>query len=222
MIDCCLHFLGCLPLPLQSRLLSRNPNGNLLPVVLHKHTLAITVASHTIKSANPRIMIDRTLAIGILSLALGAAIPGLMTTAIVGVAVAAVQCQCSCELAIATVRRRLGAQLTVLRIHIGMQLNSHCRSVLAAGAPIRILLPLIPREFVLEKGARQLTVERQKADGLVCLGALCLKVQLETLVIRSVELGKGLLQVIHRRCPAHAGRSSNLLLAVDLLAKDEE
>jgi hypothetical protein len=147
--------LGCLPLPLQSRFLPCNPNGNLLPVVLHEHTLAITVAGHTIKSANPRTTIDWTLAIGILPLALGAAIPRLMTTAIVGVAVAAVQCRCGRELAVATVRRRLGAQLTVLCIHIGMQLNSHHCSVLAAGAPICILLPLIARELVLEKGARQ-------------------------------------------------------------------
>jgi hypothetical protein len=94
--------------------------------------------------------------------------------------------------------------------------------VLAAGAPIRILLPLIPRELVLEKGAHQLRVERRKADGYVCLGALRLKVRLETLVVCSIELSKGSLQVARRRCPTHAGRSSNLLLAVDLLAKDKE
>ncbi len=60
------------------------------------------------------------LAISILPLALSAAIPRLMTTAIVGVAVAAVQCQRSRELAVTTVCRRLGAQLTLLCIHVGM------------------------------------------------------------------------------------------------------
>jgi hypothetical protein len=56
--------------------------------VLLEDTLAFTVASHTIESTNPRTTIDGTLAIGMLPHAKGAAIPRLMTTAIVEVAVA--------------------------------------------------------------------------------------------------------------------------------------
>ena len=113
--------LCCLPLPLQSSLLPRNPNGNFLPVVLLEHTLAITGTNHTIKAANPRTTIDRSLTIvGILPHALGAAKPRPMTMAIVEVAVAAVQCRRGRELTVATVCRRLGAQLTVLCIHVGI------------------------------------------------------------------------------------------------------
>ena len=67
--------LGCIPLLLQPHLLPCNPSSNLLPVVLHEHTFAITTAKEAIKTADPRTTIDHSLAIDCLPHALGAAIP---------------------------------------------------------------------------------------------------------------------------------------------------
>jgi hypothetical protein len=132
------------------------------------------------------------------------------------------QCQYGFELAVATIGRCLGPELTVLGINPSLQLDSHRQRVLAAGATIGILHPLIPREFVLDKSACQLTVKQGKADGLACLGALRRKVRLKTRAVRSKELSEGSLQIVHRRHLADMRGSLNLLLAVHLITKDKQ
>ncbi len=73
----------------------------------------------------------------------------------------------------------------------------------------------------MKKRTHQLTVKRGKADGFACLCALRLAVQLKTLLVGGIEALEGPLESIRRSHPT-AGRSSNLLLAVNLIPKDEQ
>jgi hypothetical protein len=59
------------------------------------------------------------------------------------------------------------------------------------------------------------------ADGLAGLCALCLALRRKTLLVGGIEILEGLLESIHRSRP-YVGRSSNLLLAVTLIPKDEQ
>ena len=93
---------------------------------------------------------------------------------------------------------------------------------MATGATTDILHPLIPREFVLNKSARQLVIKQGKADGLACLSMLCREVRLESCAVRSKELSEGLLHTIHQSRPADRRGSLNLLLAVHLITQDEQ
>jgi hypothetical protein len=149
--------------------------------VLLKHTLTVAAANHAIKSADTWSTINqRSLAIGCLPRALGAAIPLLMPTTIVVVAVATMQSRNGFEFTIPPILRRLGTQLTILRIDLNSRLNGHRHRVQATGTRIRILVSLIPGEFILKKRTIQLTIKRRKADRLASLCALFLIVAIET------------------------------------------
>jgi hypothetical protein len=92
------------------------------------------------------------------------------------------------------------------------------------GHALRSFFHLVPRELVLKKRTCQLTLKHGKVDGLACVCALCLKVQLKTLLVAIIEVLEGLLESVHRSRPTctRMGRSSNLLLAIKLIPKEEQ
>ena len=65
-----------------------------------------------------------------------------------------------------------------------------------------MLVCLVPGKLVLKQRTRQLTVKFGKLDGLVCICALCLEVQLETLLVAGVELLEGTLETFIGAAPA--------------------